>query len=302
MCKPFISLLYVTNIRAQVHPYAKVALSIFTCASKMILDQAHRDVAVRLLLSKISEVYTFITEKEELAKIESMLSIYVKIAQQTLVCADFISHYAETKSAWIRLGKHVFGETDTTIQNYNNVLDNLMQQFRDRAVRDTVVIVHHMAEVLDLIGMEYATGAGLNRSKCCLPNTRQDLLKDIKNWISSTEEGAPRILWLSGTAGKGKSAVAHTIANWYMECGLGSFFCFDRTRQADRRQDKIFRTIASDLAGRNPIVRRALAQAVRDDDELKRTADITKQWQELIVEPTNIASTAIAAPVCYNNI
>jgi hypothetical protein len=27
--------------------------------------------------------------------------------------------------------------------------------------------------------------------------------KDIQNWISSTEEGAPRVLWLSGTTGKG---------------------------------------------------------------------------------------------------
>ncbi|KAG1784452.1 uncharacterized protein HD556DRAFT_1251305 [Suillus plorans] len=146
--------------------------------------------------------------------------------------------------------------------------------------------------------MEYATGAGLNTSKICLPNTRQDLLKDIQNWISSTEEGAPRILWLSGTAGKGKSAVAHTISSWYIERGgLGSCFCFDRTQQADRRQDKTFTTIASDLADCNPIVRRALAQAVRDHNGLKRTPDIAKQWQELIISPINIASKAIAAPV-----
>ncbi|KAG2343052.1 WD40 repeat-like protein [Suillus weaverae] len=288
----------VVNEIANVHPYAKVALSIFTCASKMILNQADRDVAILSLLSKTSEVYTFITEEEELPKIQSMLAIYGKIAQQTLECADFISHYSETKSAWIRLGKHVFDETDATIQNYNNVLDSLMQQFRDRAACDTVVIVHNMAESLDLIGMEYATGAGLNTSKCCLPNTRQDLLKDIQNWIGSTEVGAPRVLWLSGTAGKGKSAVAHTIANWYItHGGLGACFCFDRTRQADCRQDKIFTTIASELAECNPIMRRALAQAVRDHNGLKRTPDITKQWQELIVGPTSIASKAIAAPV-----
>jgi hypothetical protein len=65
----------------------------------MILTQADRDVTVSSLLSKISEVYTFITEEEELAKIQSMLAIYGKIAQQTLECTDFISHYSETKSA-----------------------------------------------------------------------------------------------------------------------------------------------------------------------------------------------------------
>ncbi|KIK32571.1 hypothetical protein CY34DRAFT_18944 [Suillus luteus UH-Slu-Lm8-n1] len=43
---------------ANVHPCAKVTLSIFTCASKMLLDQADRDVAVFLLLSTIFEAYT----------------------------------------------------------------------------------------------------------------------------------------------------------------------------------------------------------------------------------------------------
>jgi hypothetical protein len=86
-----------------------------------------------------------------------------------------------------------------------------------------------IAENMDLVGMEYAMGARSNMSKCCLPNTRKDLLEGIRDWTSSIEEGAPRILWLSGTAGKGKSAVAHTIAKWYIECGgLDSCFCFDR--------------------------------------------------------------------------
>ncbi|KAG2737693.1 hypothetical protein P692DRAFT_20649512, partial [Suillus brevipes Sb2] len=74
-------------------------------------------------------------------------------------------------------------------------------------------------------------------------------------------------------------------------------FCFDRTRQADRRQDKIFTTIASDLADCDPVIRRALAKAVRDHNGLKRTPDITKQWQQLIVGPTKIFSNAIAAPI-----
>ncbi|OAX32570.1 hypothetical protein K503DRAFT_870078, partial [Rhizopogon vinicolor AM-OR11-026] len=178
----------IANGLADIHPYAKVALSIFTCASKMILDQADRDDAVSGLLTKVSEVYDFITEGGTLAEIQSMQATYVKISQQTLVCADFIAHYSETKNAWERLAKNVLGETDAMIQSYNNALDTLMQQFRDRASRDTVVIVHHMAESLDLIGIEHAAGAGLNPSKCCLPGTRQDLLAEIEDWISSTEE------------------------------------------------------------------------------------------------------------------
>jgi hypothetical protein len=39
--RPSISLLHATNIHMQVHPYAKVALSIFTCASKVDFFLSH---------------------------------------------------------------------------------------------------------------------------------------------------------------------------------------------------------------------------------------------------------------------
>jgi WD40 repeat protein len=60
--------------------------------------------------------------------------------------------------------------------------------------------------------MEYVPGAGRNTSKNCIPGTWEDILSEIKCWIRSTGEDVPRVLWLSGTAGKGKSAIAHTIA------------------------------------------------------------------------------------------
>jgi len=49
-----------------------------------------------------------------------------------------------------RLAKNIFKETIATIQNYNTVLDNLMQRFRDLAVRDTVINVHHIGESVPL--------------------------------------------------------------------------------------------------------------------------------------------------------
>ncbi|KAG2340254.1 WD40 repeat-like protein [Suillus weaverae] len=283
---------------ADVHPYAKVALSIFTCASKMILDQVNRDAAVSSLLSKISDVYALLTERDGLARIASMLEIYEKIARQTLECADFVVHYSDMKSFWRRLGKHVFNETEAAIQRHNEVLDNLMQQFRDQMALTTIETVHRIAEDLDVSGMEYVPGAGRNTSKNCLLGTREDILSEIKCWIRSMGEDVPRVLWLSGTAGKGKSAIAHTIANWsYERGGMRACFCFDRTREAERRHEKIFTTIARDLADCDIIMRGALARAVHDDNEVKHTVDISRQWQELVVGPIGEASKAITAPV-----
>lgn len=93
MLQPLKAFNSVAGRIGDIHPYLKGAVTILTGAS-----QADRDTAVYSLLEKISEVYTLMTEEEELKNIVSVLPIYLKIAQQTQECADFIVHYSETKS------------------------------------------------------------------------------------------------------------------------------------------------------------------------------------------------------------
>jgi hypothetical protein len=42
----------------------------------------------------------------------------------------------------------LFSETDTRVQCYNDVFDKLLQEFRDRAAGDTLVVVHRIWEDL----------------------------------------------------------------------------------------------------------------------------------------------------------
>jgi hypothetical protein len=139
--------------------------------------------------------------------------------------------------------------------------------------------------------MTYAEGAGLDTRKRCLQGTRMKILSEITEWVNSIGDNVPRVLWLSGPAGKGKSAIAHTIADWFEDVGgLGSCYTFDRQREADRRHEKIFSTIARDLADRDPEMRRALAGVVQAASSLKKTADILQQWQKLLIEPLGKSS------------
>jgi hypothetical protein len=46
-----------------------------------------------------------------------------------------------------RLRKHVFNETEATIQRHNEVLDNLMQQFRDKMVLTNTETVHRIGTI-----------------------------------------------------------------------------------------------------------------------------------------------------------
>jgi hypothetical protein len=151
---------------------------------------------------------------------------------------------------------------------------------------------------VNLSGMTYALGAGLDTRKQCLQGTRTEILSQITDWVNSTEDDVPRVFWLSGPAGKGKSAIAHTIATWFHDVGgLGSCYCFDRHREADRRHEKVFSTIARDLADRDPGMKRALADAVQAESALKNTVDIVQQWQKLLMEPIGKLSASNVGPV-----
>jgi len=146
--------------------------------------------------------------------------------------------------------------------------------------------------------MTYAEGAGLDTRKQCLQGTRTEILSQITEWVNSTGDNVQRVLWLSGPAGKGKSAIAHSIAKWVNDMGgLGSCYCFDRQQEADRRHEKIFSTIARDLADRDPEMRRALADAIKPANSPKKTADIIQQWQKLLIEPLKKPSGSTGEPI-----
>jgi hypothetical protein len=49
-----------------------------------------------------------------------------------------------------RVGRDIVRETDDTITEYNNALDELMQEFRDRTDKDVAIFVHSAGMDLDM--------------------------------------------------------------------------------------------------------------------------------------------------------
>ncbi|KAI5891985.1 WD40 repeat-like protein [Schizophyllum commune H4-8] len=83
-------------------------------------------------------------------------------------------------------------------------------------------------------------------SKGCRPNTRVQLLAAIMDWAFDTK--GPRCLILHGTAGKGKSAVANSVACILADMGaVAPFFAFDRTNPT-RHAHQLYPTLAEKLA------------------------------------------------------
>jgi len=130
--------------------------------------------------------------------------------------------------------------------------------------------------------------------KVCLEGTRVDILADIVDWINNSEPDTPRVLWLYGQAGKGKSAIAHTIPSWFKSLGaLGSCFCFARDQQVERCHEKIFTTIARDLADRDPTFKQILAKVIAGDKALSTSHDVEQHWEKFILGPISKAATSL---------
>jgi len=67
--------------------------------------------------------------------------------------------------------------------------------------------------------------------------------------------------------------------------------------EADRRREEIFMTTARDLIDGDPIVRRALANVVHNDNELRYTTGIMSQWMVFMSGSVEAAAKVIATPV-----
>ncbi|KAG8917894.1 hypothetical protein FRC01_002150 [Tulasnella sp. 417] len=119
----------------------------------------------------------------------------------------------------------------------------------------------------------------------CLEGTRKKVLEAIHDWINNDDPDSPRILWLCGLAGIGKSTIAHTIAEGAdADRRLGASFFFSRD-EADRRNPQlVYPTIASQLARLDHELKKLVAAAVEKDQDVG-TLVMKKQFEKLISEP-----------------
>ncbi|KAF8552958.1 hypothetical protein OG21DRAFT_1498054 [Imleria badia] len=133
--------------------------------------------------------------------------------------------------------------------------------------------------------MLYSRASSYNLCMGCLPGTRQSFLRDICDILDNPDQDAPLCL-LTGVAGSGKSAVAHSIAQLYAkQKQLGSAYFFDKTDLANRNPNNLFSTIARNLAYRDPQYKSALWEIVKDSLVLHTSTWPTEQVERFIIEP-----------------
>ncbi|KAJ6565932.1 hypothetical protein DFH09DRAFT_919263 [Mycena vulgaris] len=117
----------------------------------------------------------------------------------------------------------------------------------------------------------------------CHPGTRTAILQELRGWSNDISKG--KLLWLHGSAGVGKSAIAQMFAGDCESRGrLGASFFFKRGHSKRGTWHGIFSTIAYQLANSVPEFLLPLEQAM-DSDKLAVGRSMTVQFQRLLVEP-----------------
>ncbi|KAL1732401.1 hypothetical protein EV714DRAFT_188233, partial [Schizophyllum commune] len=127
----------------------------------------------------------------------------------------------------------------------------------------------------------------------CMSGTRTSLLEDIKEWAMNP--ASSRAYLLHGTAGKGKSAIAHTAAMLLEKAGAITPFCaFDRSDAIGRSARHLFPTLAYQLGRRNPLYSQWLCDLPVVD---LASLDLVEQAKNLFIN--GLRNDTVATPVIF---
>jgi len=120
-----------------------------------------------------------------------------------------------------------------------------------------------------------------------MKGTRTTILQEIENEIRNVD--GPNVIWIRGSPGVGKSALAASIANWLVDQKRHVItFRFDRT-DSTITTSALWRAVACDLARLYPSLRQHMAQGNQEH----RTSDIDRLFKLLIEEPLSTLVDAI---------
>jgi hypothetical protein len=136
-----------------------------------------------------------------------------------------------------------------------------------------------------LAGLDPKDLKGNSRVEKCMDGTREDILKRIDDWIMDLD--APQnILWVKGYPGAGKSTVASSVVEHLRGSRrLGSYLFFQREKATDQTSHALWRSVAFDLSGRYPTVRKHLVRKLAEDGDIPTIPNVDELFRQIIQEP-----------------
>ncbi|KDQ54654.1 hypothetical protein JAAARDRAFT_196547 [Jaapia argillacea MUCL 33604] len=288
----------VVDALAEIHPYAKATWTLLSFVYKTVINQIALDARINHLAHVIREIYQVAIDADPLKNHGTIGKTLQRMLMQTSECAYFIREYAKTKGFASRAVKNQIDPVDDKIDVFETKFNALKSDLELKATIQSSIAVFRILdtvakieETLVLNDLPYAS-ASYKIKLGCLPGSRQEILEEIVDWVNDArgDSTQSRIFLVTGVAGSGKSAIAHTIARHFSDQErLGSSLFFKRG--TTDRPETLFSTIARDLADSNSQFCHELLAAVGGSRSLIQTNCVQRQFQSFILTPTQNLKT-----------
>ena len=117
-----------------------------------------------------------------------------------------------------------------------------------------------------------------------MKGTREHILAELLSWVH--DDMAPKVYWLSGMAGTGKSSIAHSLCEILDERGIlgASYFC-SRSESVLRDPSRIIPTITSMLARSSSPILSEIYQVLEKDPDASSLNSLPTQFDRLLTGP-----------------
>ncbi|KAJ8094906.1 hypothetical protein PM082_010122 [Marasmius tenuissimus] len=244
----------------------------------MLKDKLDMDGKVLDLVDTMNELYGCTTVKED--PLHNYQVLFDAMIEQSINCFLFISNYDSENYP-----KHMLEES----------LQHLKRRFSDEQLRvntsttlqvkDLVVALH---ELIEDVGQEVKLQALkmtiLKPRYHCLPGTRVSTLTEI---FKRDFGGNEPLLWLSGLAGTGKSAIMGSLSDCLIQMGcsscLAAFIHFDRFDF--RSPSEFMKALTYQLAKFDPRLGEDIVGVIKRRPHVINLTELSDQLQSLIIQP-----------------
>ncbi|KAG6824398.1 hypothetical protein H0H92_006972, partial [Tricholoma furcatifolium] len=213
---------------SELNPIAKTVMSLVNLSVTQFDSLLKRNESVLLLVEELNQVNALVVDWDNLSHVEHQPQ-----AHRGRVCRELLPEIGQCLNLLQQLSQEntLSVESIKEVDNHRKKLGELVKLFKSNQqldtqtavleVNKTVSTVHNMFSKSNnnqinnnkdivLSKLHVAKDGGAVGSKVCLEGTRIALLQRIYDWaLNSLDE---RVLLLYGGAGKGKSAIAHTVA------------------------------------------------------------------------------------------
>ncbi|KAL4262517.1 NACHT domain-containing protein [Pleurotus pulmonarius] len=246
-----------------------------------------RRESVTGLLQAVGDACTLVADwdnREHDPHRPNQIKVYQYVFPAVYQCLYFVASLSPTKLA---ANQH---DLEGEIKKLQGQLGRVMERLKHSQNLDIQEmlcdILHIATKIEDKLFLDSLThDAGLDPSKSCTDGTREAILTHIQKWVILP--GDRRVLLLYGVAGKGKSAIIHTISRALgtidqrqLSLANVSFFAFNRS-VANRSIDKLVLTWAWGLASRDPHYLRYLRTL---DMEHVKGSPLSNQVKVLLID------------------